>query len=136
LNQQHSREWNVDNDVKSAETASPAHKSGHSFTPGPWQVAGQFEDRTFVASRGKDPDCICKCDVGTTGLDHAANARLVASAPDLVEALAFFAAYPLEDFGQEKKKDAHPLFGANNWQLTVGHVRAARAALARARGDV
>lgn len=45
------------------------------------------------------------------------------------DALAHLAAYPLEEFGLEEKPDSYVLFGANDWRLTVGHVRAARAAL-------
>ena len=47
----------------------------------------------------------------------------------LLAALKVLAAYPLEEFGMENKPDWLPLFGANEWQLTVGHVRRARAAL-------
>jgi hypothetical protein len=72
-------------------TSSVTNKAAH--TPGPWQVAGQFDDRTFVASQGKNADCICKCDVGNTGLPHAANARLIAAAPQLLAALYDAEAY-------------------------------------------
>ncbi len=47
----------------------------------------------------------------------------------LRDALAPVAAYPLEDFGIENSRESKPLFGANNWRLTVGDVRQARAAL-------
>lgn len=60
---------------------------------------------------------------------------LAAAAPELYEALEILAAYPLEEFSNENKPDDQPLFGANNWLLTVGQVRAARKALAKARGE-
>jgi hypothetical protein len=61
-------------------------------------------------------------------------ARLKAEADRdrLRAALEILAAYPLEDFGKENKPNASPIFGANSWQLNVGHVKAARAALAPA----
>jgi hypothetical protein len=52
------------------------------------------------------------------------------SAP--AEPLRKLAAYPLEDFGLIAAADGKPLFGACDWKLTVGDVRAARAELANA----
>lgn len=47
-----------------------------------------------------------------------------------VEALRKFAAYPLEEFGAQGEPDDRGLFRANDWQLTVGDIKRARAALA------
>ena len=49
-------------------------------TAGPWQVGGQFGTATFVNA---GTICVAKCD----GKLHAANARLIAAAPELLEAL-------------------------------------------------
>lgn len=48
----------------------------------------------------------------------------------LRNALKVFADFPLEAFGHEERDKDYPLFGANGWQLTVGHVRHAREVLA------
>lgn len=40
------------------------------------------------------------------------------------------ASYPLEDFAEESAPDGKVLFGAADWKLTVGDVRAARASIA------
>ncbi len=52
-----------------------------------------------------------------------------ARAVGMTEAAQKLADYPLEEFGKQSKPDNYPLFGANSWNLTVGDVRAARAAL-------
>lgn len=50
-------------------------------TPGPWQVGGQFPMATFVyAGRA----CVATCRAGGGDLPHAANARLIAAAPELL----------------------------------------------------
>lgn len=63
-----------------------------------------------------------------------ADAKLAAKEAKIArlrEALANLAAYPLEEFGiDETDRDNKRLFGANDWRLVVGDVRAARAALA------
>ncbi len=58
------------------------------------------------------------------------------AAPDLYEALEILAKIPIEDFGIDSKvPDERPLTGWNNVTLTIGHIRKARAALAKARGE-
>lgn len=52
---------------------------------------------------------------------------------ELRDALEILASIPLEEFGLEKRKDSQSIMGWNNVNLTVGHVRAARAALERAK---
>jgi hypothetical protein len=46
---------------------------------------------------------------------------------DYLRALSSF---PLEQMGYGNEKDDRILFGVRGWSLTVGHIRAARAALA------
>jgi hypothetical protein len=53
-------------------------------TPGPWEVGGAFSNKTYVVA---GEGCIARCDDGEEGYDHLANARLIAAAPDLLEAL-------------------------------------------------
>lgn len=95
------------------------------------------------AIRERDGEC-----VGTPALDYALASVLHERDKDSVQAildrrvllalldearesLAFFAAYPLEEFGMETKPDERPLFGANEWQLRIKHVRNARAILSK-----
>lgn len=48
---------------------------------------------------------------------------------ELEEALQSLASYPLEEFALESKPDNRQLFGANDWKLSVGNVKRARALL-------
>lgn len=101
----------------------PAAESGVGFTPGPWEG-----DRTAVRSEGPRGRQVCLCEISVRGrpydetYDEAlANARLIAAAPELYEALAGMVrqwepAYPIE----------------NDEQAAYD---AARAALSKARGE-
>ncbi len=66
-----------------ATEAKPAH------TPGPWATARGFEGQTVVGSDGVlVADCSIIDRLGQrTGPECTANARLIAAAPDLLEAL-------------------------------------------------
>lgn len=114
-------------------------------TPGPWVVCVQEGDdvayTVFAKSQLRDgriaPEDWDNC-IASAGLNHQEveqNARLIAAAPELYEALEIFAAIPLEDFGWDDRSDDRPISGFNKLTLTVGHVRAARRALAKARGE-
>lgn len=54
---------------------------------------------------------------------------------ELIEALKPLAAYPLYEFAMQEKDASRTLFGANDWKLLVGQVKAARAAIAKAQGE-
>lgn len=60
-------------------------------TPGPWLIAD--ESKTFVYALGKEGTNVFSCNVESAGTERAskrekeANARLIASAPELLEAL-------------------------------------------------
>lgn len=85
------------------------------YTEGPWVV----ENR--VAVRGKNHTSICDCI--TTNCNYTAseaNARLIAAAPDLLEALRAM----VRDFGDCEQED---MDGADV-------IKTARAAIARAEG--
>lgn len=47
----------------------------------------------------------------------------------LIDALQILADLPFEDFGHDNKPDDYPIYGYNGVQITIGHVRAARAAI-------
>jgi hypothetical protein len=66
--------------------------------------------------------------------EAAANARLIAAAPELLEALKPFAAVAQHDIGDdEADRDLFRPIGHNHAPLlTVGHLRAALAAVAKA----
>ncbi|MGL5005554.1 MAG: hypothetical protein ACRDAM_21725, partial [Casimicrobium sp.] len=106
-------------------------------TPGEWGVIGEHgnnEDFFFVdvgmLHKGLT-DHVARC-YGATAQEALANARLMASAKDMAEALRPLAAYPLEDFGHEDRPDDRILWAANGHPVTIGHVRKARAALKKA----
>lgn len=104
------------------------------FTKGPWQINDR-DPSQICDSDGDGRGCAPIVNVRGTAAEQKANAALIASAPELYEALAMLAEYPLEAFGKENSKPDTPLFGANGWTLTVGDVLNARAVLKKARGE-
>ena len=90
-------------------------------TPGPWFAfvdKGQTIIRTSRTSAAFSPLAVVKGDKRDTLKDHEANAKLMASAPDLLEALE----YCLDCLGHE-------------FALPADCQSNARAAIARARGE-
>ena len=88
-------------------------------TPGPWTHEGQgditgIEDNGF----GRGPVDVCSVYLRAVEGRHEANARLIAAAPDLLEALE----YCLDCLGDE-------------FALPSDCQSTARAAIARARGE-
>lgn len=104
------------------------------FTPGPWSVVIENERPCEPAIKSGDWYVATIYEHAGDG-DTSANAALIAAALELYAALEILAAYPLAEFNKDGKPDDHSLFGANDWMLKVCHVRAARAALAKARGE-
>lgn len=53
------------------------------FTPGPWipRKCGVYQDKLLIACTGDDEDCGITCEA------QVANAKLIAAAPELFEAL-------------------------------------------------
>ena len=94
-------------------------------TPGPWaKFINVVEDaRGFIvadlSSCVHDEDQIF------------ANAHLIAAAPDMEPLVALLASMPI---GPATADDV-PLYGLDGVYITHGHVRAARAAIAKARGQ-
>lgn len=105
------------------------------FTKGPWQrdKYGSVKDANGESVMLHGFSLCC----GYTPKDDPshANTDVALAAPELYEALAMLAEYPLEAFGKENSKPDTPLFGANGWTLTVGDVLNARAVLKKARGE-
>lgn len=90
------------------------------FTPGPWFAVadkGQTIIRTSRSSAAFSPLAIVKGDKRDTLKDQEANARLIAAAPDLLEALS--------EIVNEGGK----------FVMTQDTHRKARAAIAKARGE-
>ena len=85
-----------------------------SHTPGPWKV-----DRPYIRGAGR---AIATLESGRDEVEDAANARLIAAAPELLEALE--AAYLV--LTPQKSR----------FEKYVDAVTLARAALAKARGEV
>lgn len=102
-------------------------------TPGPWEVVLGVSTHVRDCSNG-DTVATMSDRYGGQWLDYSvvkANARLIAAAPEMMEAL--------EAFAQAEKTHPWPddkiLIGYDGWSLTVGMVRAARAALVKAKGE-
>ncbi len=116
-------------DVKSAETPSPAHKSGHSesgHTDGPWTAVPQSDGSAMIAheyetgNQMRPKGLRLVCHVLTRGnslKQDEANARLIAAAPELYALLV------------ELTDIEGPLPGTQMWARKVA------AALSRARGE-
>lgn len=122
------------NDVKSGEKTEPAYKSGHrGFTPGPWGVDGTFVDAKDDCEIHPVADCSCNHTCRSEE-EQRANARLIAAAPDLYEALSHLVAMIGDCSCHEAYKSrslTDPTCSFCNYEAED-----ARTALARARGDV
>jgi hypothetical protein len=67
------------------------------------------------------------------GLQEA-NARLIAAAPELLEALRPFEALLQQHNDRDDRHESTPIFGINDALITLGNLRAVRAAIAKAEG--
>lgn len=96
------------------------------FTPGPWKIGAPppSGEQTIGTQQG------LMVAVATTGsgVPTEANARLIAAAPDLLEALEESFDFPA-DFFECDDMDAVTI------TVTGRHLRMVRAAIAKARGD-
>ena len=78
----------------------------HSFTPGPWVVVGRLTKYVEARLVGGLIQEVAAC--GPTmadegyGQQQEANARLIAAAPDLLEALIELAACGAESWGEDR----------------------------------
>ena len=100
------------------------------WTPGPWGVSDLFADFVKDSDGGRIADC--RID-GETTEQTIANARLIAAAPDLAEALRCLSA---EVNGLHAFERAfREVYGNSNWEALQHQASKARAALAKARGE-
>ena len=93
-------------------------------TPGPWRVVDSWNDYMVESQNGEE--IIWQDGPHNTPTINEANARLIAAAPDLLEALEHMLhrahpAYVDDDFMQEK---------------LITAIEIARAAIAKAKGEV
>ena len=116
------------------------------WTPGPWKIDGPDYFKNFtLTGEGETLAIAAVCNgetwkmVGKFGR-HCANARLIAAAPDMAEAIRpFVMAYEkaleghTDGFVKNRGPD-HVLWGWNGQDFTIGMFEAARAALAKAEG--
>lgn len=104
------------------------------FTPGPWRaecdLPGGILPMAMVATgaKGKKIRAIDVTDSGRDYLESCANARLIAAAPDLLEALKPFADLGV-GLGPDDEVDAAP------YRILRGAIRNARAAISKATGE-
>lgn len=102
------------------------------FTPGPWFANGH---EVLAPDDGdEDPWSVALASPcrGYPNDQSRANARLIAAAPEMYEALDFLSAH-----ARERVSDAPEWRDDDTVQIvvTIGDLRRARAALAKARGD-
>lgn len=101
------------------------------WTPGPWIVFTSEDEwgcDTFV---GTLTDTLFDVRPWKAPAWQEANAHLIAAAPDMAPLVEVLASLPI---GPNTADDV-PLYGLDGVYITHGHVRAARAALAKARGE-
>lgn len=108
-------------------------------TPGEWRRVHDHPDESCRLSiahivsdarrAGNEIATLYQCDAEP---EQAANADLIAAAPELLEALRPFAA--LLAAHHADVPDDRPIFGINDAVFTAGDLRAAAAAIARAEG--
>lgn len=98
-------------------------------TPGPWTV---FDEKWGIGVTAPQAD-IAHCsgfDTNRSRDEERVNARLIAASPELLDALEPFAKLFLpEDL------DIEPMGGDEEYHISRDVVRAARAAIAKARGE-
>jgi len=108
-------------------------------TPGPWiylyDGSGDFSvygvDGAEVGTAwSKDAHFMGN---GEASYRNEANARLIAAAPELLEALEVLARLDIADLGG--RPDDYPVYGRNNSLISCGDVRKVRAAIAKAKGE-
>lgn len=109
-------------------------------TSGPWQSRDDYTTDGFVTIIGNidgeilhdgpsytyDVICVCEDEYGERLPNVAANVRLIAAAPDLLEAL-----HGLNDILGTAESNAS---GTPQWEFVSSKINAARAAIAKANG--
>ncbi len=113
----------------------------HSFTPGPWYVgSGTYECRNiYSATSVTDDEGFTYQPVVASAEDDGincwdANARLIAAAPDLLEALQWYEAKAVQMGRAAIAQDSKLLLELMK-EIAVEYGAQARAAIARATGE-
>lgn len=112
-------------------------------TPGPWKMRNRTGNHDWNNWRIAAEDGpgrvggICRLDESLTGEESEANARLIAAAPELLEALRETLEFAIEANNRiqppESKEEMESGFGCNSW--TVDVFKRARAAIAKATAE-
>lgn len=74
------------------------------YTPGPWHVGGKRD--CIIYEEGGGPIASCDHTPMLTTIAQIANARLIAAAPELLEALQGLIMFPLGTFQVEAARQA------------------------------
>jgi hypothetical protein len=118
-------------DLKSAETSEPAHKSGHSGldrAPGPWTaVIDKNDEREFYVTDAEDSVVAYLSGVYEGQMDVA---RLIAAAPELLEALDELVCF-LEPIERDGCLGIPGLATLNRYRLAISRARGESSALKR-----
>ncbi len=117
--------------------------SGH--TTGPWRTLPEECDKPYIRVRGtalggryKVANVLTPAYEGVNSREAEetrANARLIAAAPKLLEALRPLAGLDLRPGGLDQRADSQVIYAREKSQITVGDVRRAIAAIAKAIGE-
>lgn len=110
------------------------------YTPGPWSAFNYSWCETSIIAQGFDHG-ICSLDINHATEESqeadeaqmAANARLIAAAPDLLEALKPFSR--LLQKHHDSLPDSQPIYGIGDALICVYDMRMAVAAIAKATGE-
>lgn len=110
-------------------------------TPGPWQAYNRVGNRIFNQWRVysdclNQPCAICKMDESLTGDQEVANARLIAAAPDLLEACKAICEFWDEGkmYGNPAQLHADAFIGGHDAVEPITIHDVLRAAIAKAEG--
>jgi hypothetical protein len=73
----------------------------HKHTPGPWK----YEEETQTIRSTPSNHWLASMDSWDGAVDHAADARLIAAAPEMLEALEYILAWTPQGWDVEKARD-------------------------------
>jgi len=98
-----------------------ARTHGSGFTPGPWEVSGDM-----IINGMENIAEVCRLDKYTKGGSKKANARLIAAAPDLLDALQTLWAF-IEDVGKSNPGWMGKLVIQDYAQMNEAYIKVPRA---------
>lgn len=108
-------------------------------TPGPWTYFYKHKYDEWHVALPMDGSQMktALCDDGIQSANREADARLIAAAPEMAEALTPFKALAdayFRDGRRDDVPDETAVWGFNDWTLTAGDLRRACAVLSKAGG--